>query len=285
MKKLIVILLSVLCLTACSGKPEYANISNGNEVVFESPNGSFTKGDLYKMLKVSSKDAVKTDIVNKIAELKNIDLEQLRKDAEDYAQIYIDYGYESYITSYYGSLETFIKEYINSEILYELAYDYCLEKYDETVAMDRPVKMQFAYFDEKEAAEKTVEDFNGGAEFDVAAKENGYLYDIPMNIFLDSDTTLPLEVKEYINSTETLGISTIIPVTKSTQDANGNIAETTTYYLLNIDSKNAEEFKEDYIAKKQEEVDPEMLTNLLMSQYEIEYFDQDIYDMMMSEGE
>lgn len=285
MKKILLAMLALLCLCACTSKPEYSKLSDGEDVIYEANGKAFTKNDLYKILKVSSKDAIETDILNKIAEDRGVDVALIKQEADEYVQMYIEYGYESYIISYYGSLEAFKSEYINGEVLYKLSYDYCLDKYDESVAADRPVLMQYAYFDDEETANKVIEDINGGADFEAACEGNGYTYDIPMNVYVDSDSTLPVEIKQYLNSTATTGISTIIPTTVSTQDADGNFNEKSRYYILNIESKNPDEFKEDYIALKQEGVDPDILTANLFSQYDIEYFDQDIYDMMNEEGE
>ena len=279
MKKIIIGALCLLCLSACASTGGKSSISNGSDVIFEGPT-TYTKADLYEVLKVSSEDAVLNDIIEKIAIAKGIDMEDIETSAEETVQMYVDYGYESYIVYYYGSVDAFKKNYITSGILTELCEDYVTSNLDEFVAEDNPVLMQMASFDSEETANKVIEEVEAGGDFETVVQENGYAYDCPMEVYIDSDSLLSIDVKSYLNSTDTTGLSSIITTTTSAQDADGNITSTSTYYLLNIESRDYNDFKEDYIALKADSIDSDDVKNALLTQYEIKFYDQDIYKLM-----
>ena len=96
MKKLLVLLFSLLLLVSCSGN-SYSSLSDGDAVLFTGPNNtSYTKNDLYKSLKVSSQDAIVSDILKNIALSYDVDMETIEADAQTYLDEYTQNGYESY---------------------------------------------------------------------------------------------------------------------------------------------------------------------------------------------
>lgn len=276
MKKLIAILIALLVLTGC-GKG-YSKVNNGDEVIFKDANSSYTRQDLYEALKASSESQIEQDIIGKIAENIGIDMAPIEEEANQTIEMYLSIGYtEENLASYKEML-------IQNGVMNELGKVYVNENFDEFVAEDKPVKMQSAYFSDEETANKFINDINNGATFEYAAADNGYPAECPVEVYFDSDA-LPINVKSYLNSTVSTGLSTIITDTQSTTDADGNITETVKYYVLNIVSKNIEDYKDDYISKKILTVGEEAVKNYFFSNHEIKFYDQDIYEMMKAKYE
>ncbi|MCR4634007.1 MAG: membrane lipoprotein lipid attachment site-containing protein [Erysipelotrichaceae bacterium] len=281
MKKIIVILFALLLLAGCSNANHYSSLSDGDEVIFSGPNMTYTKNDLYKSLKVSSENAVASDIIDKIAlKLDGIDMEDINKQADELIETYQSMGYESYIISSYGSIDAYRKSYISTLLLSELSKAYVNEKFDELSADKKPVKMQLASFANEEDAKKCIEDVNNGSTFDMAAVNNNAANAPQSTVYTDDDTSLAYEVKDYLNSTDTTGVSTIIVSITSAQDASGNISENSTYYVLNVESRNVEDFRDEFIDLLATTVSSDDVRNHFLSSHEIEFFDQDLYKIM-----
>ena len=281
MKKITVILFALLLLAGCSNANHYSSLSDGDEVIFSGPNMTYTKNDLYKSLKVSSEDAIASDIIDKIAlKLDGIDMESINKQADELIETYQSLGYESYIISSYGSLDAYRKSYVSTLLLSELSKAYVNEKFDELSAEKKPVKMQLASFANEDDAKKCIEDVNNGSTFDMAAVNNNAANAPQSAVYTDDDTSLVYEVKDYLNSTDTTGVSTIIVSTSSTQDVNGNINENNTYYVLNVESRNVADFKDEFVDLLATTVSSDDVRNYFLSSHEIEFFDQDLYKIM-----
>ena len=285
MKKIIVILFALLILAGCTSEKGYSKLSNGDDVIFTGPETSYTKQDLYQSLKYSSVTSIEKDILKKIAETLDVDFEAINKEADEMVEMYLSMGYESLIISYYGSIDAFKENYISSAVLTELSKIYVNNNYDKFVADDKPVKMQMAYFDNEETAQKLIDDIKAGSTFDMAAANNGYESSCEVQVYLDSDELLPLNVKSYLNETVSKGLSTIIVVPNSSNDEDGNTSENSKYYVLNIESRNVEEFKDEYIEAKINSLGEDSVKQYMFSNHEIKFFDQDIYEIMKEQYE
>ncbi len=281
MKKIIITLFALLLLAGCSNANHYSTLSDGDDVIFTGPNTNYTKNDLYKSLKVSGEEAIATSIIDQIAlKLDGIDMESINAQADELIETYQSLGYESYIISSYGSLDAYRKSYISTLLLSELSKEYVNQKFDELSAEKKPVKMQLASFANEEDAKKCIEDVNNGSTFDMAAVNNNADNAPQSAVYTDDDSSLAYEVKDYLNSTDTTGLSTIIINTASTQDANGNISEKNTYYVLNVESRNVEEFRDEFVDLLAATVSSDDVRNYFLTSHEIEFFDQDLYEIM-----
>lgn len=285
MKKILVLLFSILLLASCSSGNSTANISNGSDELFKGPNVTYTKSELFESLKASSTDAIVNDIIRNIASKYDIDLEAIDAEAQAYLDDYIANGYESYIISYYRSTEAFKESYASSMLISELAKIYVNEHFDEMLQNEKPVKMQMASFTQLEDAEKCIQDFNNGTTFDMAALNNNSDSSPQSAVYSDTDASLAFEVKEYLNTTEELGISPVITVTSSSTGADGTVQELNTYYVLNVENRNIDDFKDEYIEKAASGIDTDTLYQYLFTKHKIEFFDQGLYEMMSTEYE
>ena len=77
----------------------------------------------------------------------------------------------------------------------------------------------------------------------------------------------------------------IILVSNESTDSDGNKTSIDTYYVLNIVSRNTDDFKDDYIAVKTEKIGVEGVKDYMFNNHEIKFFDQSIYEMMSSKYE
>jgi len=283
MKKIIVLLFVLLLMAGCSADSHLSKVSEGETVLFKGPNKTFTKQDLYKQLKVTDSGAITTDIMNKIALASaDIDMDKINTDADELINTYKEMGYEDYIIASYGSMEAYKDSYISTLLFSELSKLYVKDNYDTIIGDDKPVKMAIASFDSEEEALKCIEDVNNGSTFDMAAANNNSINTPSTSVYSDSDQSLVYEVKEYLNSTDKTGLSTVIVNIATSTDADGNQTEKKTYYVLNIESRNADEFKDEYIELKAAETEAETVRNHFMSSHEIKFYDQDLYELMSS---
>lgn len=276
MKKLLALLIALLVLTGC-GKG-YSKINNGDDVIFTDGKTPYTKQDLYKVLKVSSESAIETDILNKIADNLEIDRNKIEETVDETLEMYASIGYDQ------ETLNSYRDYLISDGILIELGKIYVSDHFDELVEKDVPVLMQMAYFSDEETANKFIEQVKNGSTFESAAAENGYGNNCSTAVYTDTDN-LPIDVKDYLNKTDTTGLSPIITYTVSSTDADGNINDTNTYYVLNVSSKNVEDYKDDYIEKRASETSEDMIKEYFFETHEIKFYDQDIYEMMKAKYE
>ena len=283
MKKIIIVLFALLLLAGCSNNNHYSYLSDGDDVLFTGPNTTYTKNDLYKSLKLSNTSGISSDILDQIAMgLEGIDMEQINADADSLIETYQSMGYESYIIASYGSVEAYRKSYVSSLLLNELSKEYVKLDFDHLVEEKKPVKMQVASFASLEDAEKCIEDVKGGSTFDMAAVNNNADSAPVSSVYTDDDTTLAFEVKDYLNSNENTGPSSVIVNTTTTQGTDGTAVENNTYYVLNVDSRDVEEFKDDVITLLASEVSTDDVKDYFLSSHKIEFFDQDLYKNMSS---
>ena len=119
----------------------------------------------------------------------------------------------------------------------------------------------------------------------MAAVNNNSTNTPQSTVYSDSDETLVYDVKEYLNSTDTIGLSSIITYTTSAVGADGTTAETSTYYVLNIESRNADDFKDEYVELMSAKQDLSTVENYFLDKHDISFYDQDIYKLMSSEYE
>ncbi len=287
MKKALGILLVLLTLCACANKDNKTKISNGSDVIFTGPNNvSYTRQDMYDAMKTIDADLIVNDILKHIA-LKNdnISIDELNTQVDELIDMYQSMGYEAYIIAQYGSMDAFREYYLSQLLVNELSKVYVLENYDRLVSEDTPVKMQMAIFAEQADAEKCIADVNSGSTFDMAAVNNNSTNTPQSNVYSDADETLAYDVKEYLNSTDTLGLSSIITSTNSTVGADGTAVETSTYYVLNIESRNADDFKDEYVEMMAARQELATVKNYFLEKHEISFYDQDLYKLMSAEYE
>lgn len=279
MKKILCVLFTLLMLCACGSSNANTSVSDPNAVIIENSNTKLTKQDLYEMMKASASSDVLNSIFNSIAELYDIDLKEIEEEADDYIAMYQSMGYTSYIEYYYGSLEAYRASIINSAILETLGQEYIKDNFDKQVSNDKPVKMQMVTFDSQEKAEALIDAVNSGSTFDMAAIAQGVETAPIANVYLDS-SELEIVIKEYLNSTENTGLSSIITTTSTSKNDEGEEVETLSYNVLNIVSRDVEDFKDEYIALAASTLEENTIRQYFLTKHNVTIHDQEIYDQI-----
>ena len=282
MKKILMILLSLLLLCACSNGHD-TKISDGDEVIFVSSNNkAYTKADLYSDMMLNDISSYLTnDLITKLAKLEGVDFEVIQKEIDDEITEAIEAGQESFINYYYGSTDNYIKQMIPYKALLELKKAYVLENIYLYVDDYQPFKAQIASFKDLETAEKVAKDLESGKELPEAAALNGYSEDVTTNLYFVSYNDLPIEVYDYISKGQ-LGQSEMITVTTSSIDEDGNDVENNEYYFVNFVSRDVEEFKDEFVDAIANNVDQTVVISNLLTKYEINIYDQRAYDLLTS---
>ena len=287
MKKLILILACLSLLTACQ-KDAIATVSEGETVIFQNEKTTFTKQDSFNAMKNNDYSSIiVNDILAKIAKLEGLDENELSTLADEkVAEIEKAYGdLFAQLTEAYGGLDNLKKNAVATAISEKLVNKYIADNFDQFVSENLPVKMQVAYFDSTEKAEAAKTQIENGSTFEMAVLNNGYNTEAKAKIYLDSDS-LPLEVKEWVNASEALGLSDIIAMSTVAKDPNsGEEIVTARYYLVNIVERDANNFKEEFINTMIAKKDNKEALNYYFEKYDIEFHDQRTYDLVSSQYE
>ena len=281
MKKVIVALAALLLLCGCSS-PYSTKVSEGNVSLYESPDGkAYTKQDAYndaKKFDIATK--LTNDLTLKIAKLEGIDTSSFKKEAEDYIQSIVDQGYEEFIAYYYGSKEAYIEQSVVYGAVSELAKKDIEADFDSYLASNNPYKAAIVYFDNEDSAKGVLETMEKDKQtFAYSCTENGYGSEVVETIYRDSDTDLPSEVKQFINTNES-GVSPVIKVDEVTTDADGNSTTNSRYYLVNLVSKDVNTFKDEFLNLLAAEANQNEIISDSLKKYELTVHDQDIYDVL-----
>lgn len=273
MKKIILCLLALLMFAGCSSKKQ------SGEVIWKSSKTTYTTSDLYDEI-IDTTDVttnVMSSILSIIAEKDGYDFEKAKTEIEETYDYYVTILGEEATVSYMGSKEYFVSvSMLNSIIDYYVDKDID-ENLDSYIEQARPYQAEIIYLESEDAAKAVKEAVtNGTSTFAYAASENGYTSEITKKVYTDG-SDLPVEVKELVLSTEGTGLFT----TKTTTYAkNDDVTyETSRYYLVNIISRDAndflDEFKEEAAASIANE---DAIINNLLVKNNVSLHDQKVYD-------
>lgn len=280
MKKIFIVLMLALLLVGC-GKHD-ANITNKDDVIWTENGHNFTSKDLFEELK--SQDytpIIIRNIVSKIAEFENVDLAKVKESADnDVQQIVNTYG--DYYFQYYGTTkEEYAKSYYSKALLTELMKIYANESFDSLVEEYVPYLAEVAYFDDLELAKTVVNDVRDGEHtFAYSCEENGFTEEVTSKVYTDL-SDLPLEVKDYVLNSSNIGLSDVIQSSRVATDSEGNSSIIPRYYIINLTSKNADEFKDEFINYLITEVfDSNEILSKFMTKYNVKVYDQRTYELL-----
>ena len=121
--------------------------------------------------------------------------------------------------------------------------------------------------------------------FEYACSENGYSSEITETLYTDTDSDLPVDVKEWVLNTSEPTLSDIIEVSTTVNDSDGNSTVNTRYYLVNLISKNVEDFKEEFVSNIVSTMYKDTVINSLLEKHSISIHDQRIYELLKEEYE
>lgn len=280
MKKILIFTILAFLLVGCSNKE--ISVSNSDDVIWKSNKTTYTKADLFKAMKAQDYTSIViTDIVNRIGELEGLNIEEIKKTADDTIKEIIDQGGEEYIVYYYGSDENYKNAMVSSSIIEEMLTTKANKTYEEQKAEYAPYKAEVVYFDTKEAAQAAIDATKDEEHtFEYACLVNGYTTEIAAKVYTDV-SDLPIEIKDYVLNGAELGISKVIETSTVATDSNGETITKPRYYVINLVSTNADEFKDEFIdflvndAINQDEVITEY-----MQKHNLKVYDQRTYELL-----
>jgi len=284
MKKLLIALITVLVLAGCSSSTNSAALVNdGDAVIWEHGDTKYTKQQLNTDMKKNDFSSfVIMNYMLYVGEKEGLDLEAHNEEIEKTAQEMIDNGTEALINYYYGTIDNFKKMSLYYQVINDLASNKVKENLDTYISEYKPYKAQFAFFDNKEAAEKLIKDVKAGGDFATLAKEAGYSLDASAQIYNDKSENVIIEIKDYVNNSKELGLSDVITASTTTTDANGNSVQTPRYYVLNLIDKDANNFKEELITQLASEIEEKTIINEAIAKYPLNIYDQATYELLSS---
>lgn len=280
MKKIIIVLLLAFMLVGCGKKD--AEITNKDDVIWKSDKETYTSTDLYELLKYNDYTAtIILDALTRIGKLENIDVEAFEQEAEESVQQLIDQGAQSYIEYTYGTVDFYKSMVVVDSITSELLDKQANDRYDELKESKLPFKAEVAFFDDVETANKVHDAVvNGEHTFAYACQDNGYTSELAQTVYTDL-SELPIEVKDTVLNSDKTGLTDVIQSSAFVTDANGESSITPRYYLVNIISKNADEFKEDFISYiKDQLLDPNEVIAEYLTKYDFKIYDQRTYELI-----
>lgn len=280
MKKLLIVCLLALMLVGCGQKE--ATITDGSKEIWIGPNKTFTAQDLYNNMKNQDYTAsIIASIERTMAEKEGVDIAALEKEAENEYQEVINSGYESYITYYYGSKDGYIENTVAGKIVDALKKIFINNRFTELVAEYMPYKAEIVYFNTAEEAKKVIDDYKAElGTFAFVASENGYTDVVEDKVYTDS-SDLPIEVKEAVQNAQTTGVLDVIQTSLAANDNEGNSIVTPRYYVVNITSKDANTFKEDFSDYYATQIlTADDVVNDFSKKYKVTIHDQTTYDLL-----
>ncbi|MGN1406646.1 MAG: hypothetical protein ACI4WM_10245 [Erysipelotrichaceae bacterium] len=280
MKKILLSLSLLMVLCACSSSSE-VKISNGDEVIWSSSKDKYTSQNLFDDMKKNDYSSkIVTSILNKTAVLDGIDTTSTDEELGEGYDYYVEMLGQDTVNYYFGSRENYIKSYRTSEIISKYFEQEVLSDYDTYVDTYKPYKAQIIYFDDEAAADKTIETFKAGENtFAYAASEAGYGSEVTEQIYTDK-SDLPVEVKEVaLNSSEPQCVKVITSTVQT--DSEGNSVTKGRYYVVNIISTDAEEFKDEFVDHVVTNyIDSETVVANVLNKHNVKFYDQETYDYM-----
>lgn len=284
MKKLSLILIALLLLAACGSDNHTSKVSDGDTVIFTGPNITYTKANLYEDMKLNDiTNYLNNDLILKIAELEGVDMDAIKEEAQAQVDEVVEAGQEYYINYYYGSVDNYLAQMIPHYAGNELAK----KDVENNLTMHEvdysPFKAQIIYFDDEVLAKATVEEMDKGKELIEAAALNGYEDIIESKIYTLNDD-LPTEIFDYVNNSNA-GDYGLVQAATTITDADGNSVINPRYYIINLISKDVNDFKDDFIDLVLQDVDTDTIVANLLNNYKVSIHDQRVYEVLSAKYE
>ena len=279
MKKLIGLLTLLLILTGCSSSS--VKVSDGDTVLWKGPKETYTKQDLFDDMKNNDySTTIALDVVMDICAADGNDLTEAKDNYDaQYDSYYSMLG--SYAEYYMGTRDAFISSSIYSYVLNTYLTEDINNDFDSYVEKYSPVYAEIFYVDTEDASKAIVDAVNNGTNtLEYAAAEQGYSSEITNTVYLD-DSDLPVDVKDILNSAEGPELTTAAVDTYET-DSEGNTTTTTRYYIINIVSKDASEFKDEFISAVVADTDSTEYIQGMINEHDVRFYDQSSYDYFSS---
>ncbi len=286
MKKILAVLFALVLLAGC-GSNAQTMVSDPDTVIISGNDITYTKQDLFNDLKKNDVTSViRADLTNRIAGFEEIDMDEVTTKVNDYFEELKTQYADSYdsMLSYYGGEESFRKTIESSYTLDALLKKYCDYNLDSLVSEYTPVLAKMQSFSTQEEAQAMIDNIQNGMSFDDACTEAG-ITTLPTETVYLSTSDIDTQLIDYL-SDSAVGVSEypVVVLTDSTND-NGEVATTETYYVIETINRDVEEFKDEFYSAIGSEIDTTDVFNYYFNKYNIEVYDQDVYEALSSQYE
>ncbi len=286
MKKVLALLCALVLLAGCSSDAKTL-VSDPDTVIISGDGITYTKQDLFDDLKKNDISGVlRADLTERIASFEGIDMTEIETDVSSYFEELRTQYADSYETmmDYYGGEESFRDTIRSSYTLDALVRKYCDYNIDELLTDYSPVLARMQSFSTQEEAQAFIDNVNGGMTFDEACEAAG-VETIPTETVYLSTSDIDSALIDYLSTSE-VGISEYpVVVLNDNTDDDGEVTTTETYYAIETVSRDVEEFKDQFYSTVGSKIDTTDVFNYFFNKYNVEVFDQDVYETLSSEYE
>ncbi len=286
MKKVLALLCALVLLAGCSSDAKTL-VSDPDTVIISGDGITYTKQDLFDDLKKNDISGVlRADLTERIASFEGVDMTEIETDVSSYFEELRTQYADSYETmmDYYGGEESFRDTIRSSYTLDALVRKYCDYNIDELLTDYSPVLARMQSFSTQEEAQAFIDNVNGGMTFDEACEAAG-VETIPTETVYLSTSDIDSALIDYLSTSE-VGISEYpVVVLNDNTDDDGEVTTTETYYAIETVSRDVEEFKDQFYSTVGSKIDTTDVFNYFFNKYNVEVFDQDVYETLSSEYE
>lgn len=278
MKKTPILLVcAALMLSACTGAT--ANISNANKKIMTIGNTSYTKGDEYKLLKISTGSDLTMELVKQAIYKKEV---KVTKSMKKQAQEQVD-NYKENMSNFEDQIKSLgysnSKQYMNKVIIPSLQASELTKKYFTDAKKDiqktyKPSKAQIIQCENKASAKKALKALKAGTNPEDVAKQyevNSATYTGDEKLITTKTTDLPTRLINKLYKAKKTGVLNEV----FTNESSG----TTYTYVAVLVSNTYKDIKDEVYTTLSS--DDDITKNCLvyyLKKYNFDVHDQDIFD-------
>lgn len=271
MKKVIVLLFSLIVLVGCSDG--YAKISDDSTVLFKVGSEEITKGDVYaSMFSNAGAYATINDATQTVVDIEIPVTDEMKSEAQStmdtMANMYGEMFEQVLQSNGYKDADDYLnKGLIPSLQAKELYTKYVEDNWATYVTEKNPKKAIVLEFSDLDKANEAVGKLNEGSSIEDVVKEYGVASNPSEQIVL-ADAKYPTEVMTALNG-EASGEFTALSTT------DGKV------YVFKLTNSDAESFKEEVVSQliTKEEVQADTV-EFYIKKYGLEVYDRNLYDMI-----
>ena len=254
MKKLILILISLLMFTGCVSEGK-TDINNKDEVIYTIGDDKLVREDIYNLMLSQVGYAAVLDNALKFIYEKEVVLDENdnKKIEEEFNEMKANYNTmweDILLQSGFADEQAFKDTIIERKKEEKLNSKFVTEKFDHYTSLYNPKYIQYMTFTDIETAEKALADIKAGVDFKEVATTHSASGNNEEHVYTNV-TSLPFDIKTFIDvATSPITSEIIANVEPATPETSTSPAteEKTTYYIVNVIDTDNNNFKDEFIS-------------------------------------
>ena len=276
MKKINAIIASAALLSMLTGcKDAEAEISDRETILFKVGSTTVTKGTVYDMLMNSQAgDTVLNGAQKKIAEQEIEITDEIKADAQETLDMYLEYYGDSF-TTYLDQLGMTSEDYLNKSLIPSIQVEKLSEKYvdenfDTLAAKYQPVKAILIEFTTKEDSDAAFAELNEGKDpAETASAHNSYSSGTSM-IYTTEAASVDASVR-----------TALLSQTPDQGWTQMEAADGSAFYIIKVEDNNVENFRDDAVSNFRTLADVSTAsTQYWLSKYNFHVYDITAYNAL-----